>query len=87
MVKIKFHQAQKELSVPSGSEFLEIPNLPIKFSCKQGTCGTCSIKILCGMDHLTKTSTIENQTLKQKGLDSTHRLACQCAINGPVEIF
>ncbi|MBN9377001.1 MAG: hypothetical protein BGO14_02380 [Chlamydiales bacterium 38-26] len=87
MVKIKFHQAQKELNVSSGSEFLDIPGLPIQFGCKHGTCGTCSIRILCGMENLTKISPREGQTLKQKDLDPTHRLACQCAINGPVEIF
>lgn len=86
-MKIKFIKEKKEAEVSSGSEFLELsPDLPIKFGCKRGECGTCAIKILKGMDHLTKMSALERETLRKKGCGPDYRLACQCAINGPVDI-
>lgn len=90
MVKIKFSNEKKEVEMCSGSEFLEIhgahPDLPLKFGCKRGECGTCTIKILKGMENLTKMSAEEQETLRKKNCDHHYRLACQCAVNGFVEI-
>lgn len=89
-MKIKFIKEKKEATVTSGCEILEIfrkhPDLPLKFGCKRGECGTCAIKILNGMQNLTKLSTQEEATLRKKGCDKSYRLACQCAVNGSVEI-
>ncbi len=90
MVKIKFINSNKEIDVPSGYEFLDMlhrhPDLPLKYGCKRGECGTCAIKILHGMENLTKLSPQESETLKKKGKDSSYRLACQCAVNGNIVI-
>lgn len=91
MSKIKFIKAQQEIEVPSGSEFLEIhrkhPHLPLKFGCRQGGCGICAIKVTRGMENLSKLSPLESKTLCKKGCDETYRLACQCAVNGPIEVL
>lgn len=90
LVKIKFIKQGIEVDIPSGSEFLEIherhPQLPLRFGCRRGECGTCTIKILSGSKNLTRLSPLEMETLGKKGCESNCRLACQCAINGPVEI-
>lgn len=88
MAKIKLRKIEVEMR--PGSEFLGIhdryPDLPLKFGCKRGECGTCTIKILKGMENLTKMSAQERETLRKKGCDSAYRLACQCAVNGFIEI-
>ncbi len=79
-----------EIRVAGGSELLAIqrknPELPLKFGCCHGECGTCAIEVLQGSQNLSKCSQQELLTLKKKGLSGNHRLACQCALNGDVTI-
>lgn len=91
MTKLRFLSKNIEVEVPSGSELLQIgrkhPELPLKFGCTHGDCGVCAVKVLLGPENLTRQSQQEIQTLKNKQLDPrTHRLACQCAINGNVTL-
>lgn len=90
MPKIKFAKEKKTFQVKAGDEFLNIyqrtANFPLKFGCKVGECGLCVIKILSGMENLTKKTKAESETLRKKKYDSDDRLACQCAINGSIEI-
>ena len=90
MVKIKFIKKHFHIDVNSGSELLEVYNkntaVPLKFGCRQGHCGTCAIKIVKGAEHLSKMSSLEREILRKKGCDASYRLACQCAVNGSIEI-
>ncbi len=90
LVKIKFANKKIEYETLSGSEFLEIfrknPNLPLKFGCTRGECGTCAIKVLQGMENLSKISESEIAVLRKKGHCNKYRLACQCVVNGFLEI-
>lgn len=90
MPKIKFIKENMEFDVPPGAEFLEMhlknPNIPIKFGCRNGECGTCAIKILQGMENVSKISNRERELLQKKGLCSKYRLACQNAVNGFISI-
>lgn len=91
MAKIRFTTQQLEYEIPAGSELLEAyrkqPELPLKFGCKKGKCGVCSIEVGQGREHLTKRSGEELETLHKKGLSGEeYRLACQCALNGDIEI-
>ncbi len=55
----------------------------IPFSCNSGVCGTCQVRVLEGMDNLSKLNDEENDL----GLDRENRLSCQCSINsGTVKI-
>jgi ferredoxin len=78
------------LDVPRGSELLKIsekyPTLPLKFGCKRGECGVCLIDIHSGAHFLTKCSPQELNTLKKNKAGLNCRLACQCALNGDIEI-
>lgn len=80
---------QKELEINVGTELLRIPHIdptaPLKFGCCKGLCGTCAIKIAKGSEHLSPHTKQEQETLKRLHLDS-HRLACQCALLGDVEM-
>lgn len=91
MPKITFLPDETQITVAGGTELQEVaaqhPNLPLRFGCRRGECGTCAIAVSSGMDNLTQPSPQEKRTLEKKGLDPTeHRLACQCAVNGDVAI-
>jgi ferredoxin len=60
--------------------------LPFKFSCCQGNCGTCLIRVIKGMENLSPRTKQEEATLSAKQLDSSYRLACQCAFLGDVTL-
>lgn len=90
MVKITFLNAKQVVETAQGSELLEVagrdPTIPLKFGCRQGECGICMIEICSGAQHLTKMSAKEAETLKRKNAGPNFRLACQCALNGDIEI-
>lgn len=91
MVKMIFKNANKSFSLRSGFELLTLyrinPDMPLKFGCGKGQCGTCLIKVVEGQDGLSKPTKQEMQTLAAKQLPCPlYRLACQCAILDDVVI-
>lgn len=86
----KFKCKKKEFEVPSGSELLELARknreIGLKFGCTRGECGVCAVKVLAGGENLSKQSLLEVETLRKKGLGEGYRLACQCALNGNLEV-
>lgn len=81
----------KSIRTKEGEEFValsqRIEELPLRFGCRRGNCGVCAIEVMDGQDNLTKKSISEMCTLKTKGLaKESHRLACQCAMNGDVKV-
>jgi len=50
--------------------------LGIPFGCQDGSCGTCMIFVLEGMEHLSEFNAKE----KELGIEVPHRLACQCVL-------
>lgn len=52
----------------------------IPFGCKVGTCGTCVVKVLRGMETLSKVNLFERNRLGDSRIREGHRLACQCEI-------
>jgi ferredoxin len=68
-----------EQSIPDGSALAPVcKRAGLVFSCNTGVCGSCQIRILEGSTQVTALTDEE----KDLGLDSTNRLACQCAITG-----
>lgn len=91
MPTITFKLENLTFKVPEGIELLQVkkqnPDIPIKFGCARGDCGVCAIRILSGNENLTKMCEKEKTTIRRKGLIETeYRLACQCALNGSIEI-
>jgi ferredoxin len=90
MAQVFFLTTNQRVTVPTGVELRDIskayPSLPLKFGCTRGECGVCAIKVIHGQNNLTKLSKQECRTLASKKLDTSHRLACQCALNGDVVI-
>ncbi len=91
MPQITFKTKNQTFTVSEGIELLQAkkqnPEMPLKFGCTRGKCGVCVIHVLSGNENLTKMCSNEESTLKQKGCPpGAYRLACQCAINGSIEI-
>ncbi|MCH8068110.1 MAG: 2Fe-2S iron-sulfur cluster binding domain-containing protein [Candidatus Marinimicrobia bacterium] len=84
MAKVISSKSNREVSVENGSEMRDAcENLGVKFSCRNGLCGTCMIDILEGEENLSPLTEAE-KLLKR---DSKNRLACQCKIEkGKVKI-
>ncbi|MBS4164324.1 Uncharacterized protein PRO82_001646 [Candidatus Protochlamydia amoebophila] len=61
-------------------------SLPFRFGCTKGLCAVCAIKVVKGMENLSKKTQEETATLTTKRLNANYRLACQCAIFGEVVI-
>jgi len=84
MGKVISSKSEREVLVKDGSEMREAcEDLGVKFSCRNGLCGTCMIDVLEGEENLSPLTEAE-KVLKR---DSKNRLACQCKIEkGNVKI-
>jgi len=84
MAKVISSKSGRAVSVENGEEIREAcENLGVKFSCRNGLCGTCMIDVLEGEENLSPLTEAEKD-LKR---DRKNRLACQCQIEkGKVKI-
>jgi ferredoxin len=90
MPRVTFLQDDLTVDVADGENLADVTDRAgamIPFSCRDGTCGTCLIEIKRGMKNLNEPSEKEKTTLAIYGGDETkHRLACQCAVHGDVDV-
>jgi ferredoxin len=90
MPKVTFKKTNQTVDTAPGKMLKEIikeQGWPVAFGCEGGVCGTCLIKISEGAENLNPIEGNEKQTLSAMGLeDGTHRLACQCKVNGDITI-
>jgi ferredoxin len=82
MPKIKFND--KDAEIQEGENPHEtFEKLGMDFSCENGVCGTCKMKVLSGMENINQKTDEENDF----PLDDDERLGCQCReLAGDVEI-
>jgi ferredoxin len=77
----------KEVEVPDGGELVEVSDetlLPIPFSCRSASCGTCQIEVVEGAEFLEDPEEDEADLLDLIGGSSRSRLACQARLKpGP----
>ena len=79
--------AAKVVDVEAGGELVDICDhylVPIPFSCRSASCGTCHIEVLEGAALLDPPEEPEEELLDILGGDGTTRLACQAHVKaGP----
>jgi len=52
----------------------------IMFGCREGSCATCMIRVIEGMENLNAPTEAEETTLLPEELEQNVRLACQCTL-------
>ena len=58
----------------------------ITFGCRDGSCGTCRIRVTKGLDHCSEMNTEERDFLQGLGVPADERLACQVSVLGDIEV-
>lgn len=90
MPKVKFTNVGEEVEAEAGALLRDVTrdhSWPIAYGCEDGVCGTCIVRVHKGKTALGPLEEKEKQTLDMMGMDDgEHRLACQCKVEGDVEI-
>ncbi len=58
----------------------------ITFGCRSGSCGTCRIRVLAGLEHCSAMAPEERDFLRGLDAPADHRLACQVRVEGDLEL-
>lgn len=78
-----------ELMVRAGENLLDAAldrQVDLDYSCKEGSCDTCMVRILRGMENLSSVRDEERDMLGDEEIAKGYRLACIIRIHGPVEL-
>lgn len=90
MPTITFQNTQKTVEAKPNQllkEVIQNQDWPIPFACENGICGTCLIKVTQGKENINPVEEQEKMTLEAMGaFDGDHRLACQCRVQGDIEV-
>ena len=78
-VEVKNDDATAE--VPDGSLLAELDGkCSILFACKSGSCASCKVKVIAGMENLEPPDDMEQAGLATFAIDPSERLMCCCRI-------
>ncbi len=81
MAQVEIKNEDKTVEVTDGSLLVELEGkCGILFACKAGSCGSCKVKVLEGMENLEPPNEVEKAGLATFGSDPSERLLCQCKI-------
>ncbi len=82
---VTFEQLGITVSVPAGTRLIEISEkigAGITYGCREGECGTCLVRIVSGMEHMSERSVLEDKVLQENMASRDQRLACQAQVLG-----
>ena len=82
---VTFERSGTTVTVPAGTRLIEISEqvgASITYGCREGECGTCIMKIVSGMEHMSPRSMLEDKVLQENMASSHERLACQAQVLG-----
>ncbi len=81
MAEVEIKNDSKTVKVPDGALLAELDGkCSILFACKAGSCGSCKVKVVSGMENLEAPNDIEQAGLATFGGDQNERLPCVCKI-------
>lgn len=76
------------LEINSGENMLDAAldrDVDLEYSCKDGGCDTCTVKVLSGMEFLEPIMDEERDMLDEDELAAGNRLSCLLHVRGPIE--
>lgn len=76
------------LEVNSGENMLDAAldrGVDLEYSCKDGGCDTCTVRVLAGMEYLEDIKDEERDMLSEEELAAGNRLSCILHVRGPIE--
>lgn len=82
---VTFEDIGITVTVPAGTRLIEVSEkvgAGITYSCREGECGTCMMKIVSGMENLAQRSVLEDKVLQENMAGRHNRLACQAQVLG-----
>ena len=82
---ITFENTGITVTVPAGTRLIEISenvSAGITYGCREGECGTCTVRIVSGMENMSERSVLEDKVLQENMAGRNHRLACQAQVLG-----
>ena len=89
LIQIRFQPEDLLVQAPAGTPLQAVADAAgadITFGCRSGSCGTCRVRILAGLEHCSSEAPEERDFLAGLQAPHDHRLACQVAVHGPVTV-
>ena len=82
---VTFEKLGITVNVPAGTRLIEISEkigAGISYGCREGECGTCTVRVISGMENMSERSVLEDKILQENMAGLDHRLACQAQVLG-----
>ncbi len=89
MVRVHFRLEDLLVEAPAGTSLQSIADAAgadITFGCRTGSCGTCRVRVVGGLEHCSDPGSEERDFLKGLEAPPDQRLACQVCVHGDVDI-
>lgn len=89
LARVRFLPEDLLVEAPSGTALQAIADAAgadITFGCRSGSCGTCRVRILAGLEHCSAMGPEERDFLRGMEAPAGQRLACQFSVAGDVVI-
>lgn len=81
MATVEIKNDGASVEVPNNSLLAELDGkCSILFACKTGSCASCKVKVLHGMENLEHPNDLEQAGLATFATDPSERLMCVCKI-------
>lgn len=79
-----------EITLNKGDNMLDAAlerDVEIDFSCREGNCDSCVVRIFAGMNNLPEPTQEDRDMIDDEDIAKGYRLACMTKVNGPVNVF
>ena len=89
LARVRFLPEDLLVEAPCGTPLQAIADASgadITFGCRSGSCGTCRVRILAGLEHCSAQAPEERDFLRGMGAPKDHRLACQVKVEGNMDM-
>ncbi len=83
--QVTFEDVGVSVTVPAGTRLIEVSEkvgAGITYSCREGECGSCMMRVVAGVENLAAPSILEDKVLKENMAGRNNRLACQAQVLG-----